>query len=349
MRHIILATALLAGTQAGQELLWRLQSSPSGERLRGVSAVSDRTAWVSGNRGTVLRTVDGGLTWTAIAVPDAETLDFRDIEAFDDSIAYVLAIGPGERSRIFKTTDGGRNWSLQFKNLDPTVFFDAMAFWDARSGIVMGDPKNGSFVIVRTFDGGETWIDVPARQLPPALQGEAAFAASGTCLTTYGRNHVWFGTGGGAQARVFRSTDRGLTWQVAHVPVAAGSPSAGIFSLAFRDAQHGVAVGGDYRQERRAGDNLAVTRDGGATWLRVDSVQLPGFRSAVAFVGGAARRPIVALGSSGSEFSLDDGSTWTDLALEACHAVSFAPSGATGWAVGEDGRIVKLTLPASPR
>src|SRR3989338_9884366 len=79
---------------------WRLQSSGTQERLRAVSAVSPTVAWASGNRGTCLRTTDGGRTWRALNVPDADSLDFRDVEAFDAHTASLLSIGPGERSRI---------------------------------------------------------------------------------------------------------------------------------------------------------------------------------------------------------------------------------------------------------
>jgi photosystem II stability/assembly factor-like uncharacterized protein len=275
-------------------------------------------------------------------VPGAEELDFRDIEAFDASTAYLLSIGPGNRSRIYKTTDGGVRWAPQFKNLDARAFFDAMAFWDEKSGIVMGDPVDGRLVVVRTFDGGLTWIEVPPRNIPPALAGEAAFAASGTCIVTQGSRHVWIGTGGGAEARVFRSTDRGFTWKVAPVPIAAGTPSAGIFSIAFRDALNGVAVGGDYKQEGEPSDNLAVTADGGETWTRPGSTRLRGFRSAVAFVPRAGAATLVATGPAGSDYSVDGGRRWTSLEGPGFHALSLAGPEDAGWGVGEGGRIAKL-------
>jgi hypothetical protein len=61
-----------------------------------------------------------------------------------------------------------------------------MAFWDATHGIVLGDPipdENGKlkFELLITTDG-RTWTPIPPAQLPPAEEGEAAFAASNTCL-----------------------------------------------------------------------------------------------------------------------------------------------------------------------
>ena len=66
-------------------------------------------------------------------------MDFRDIDAFSERLAYVMSIGPGELSRIYKTTDGGEHWDLQFANLDAKVFLDSMAFWDAERGMAFSD------------------------------------------------------------------------------------------------------------------------------------------------------------------------------------------------------------------
>src|SRR6185436_14255028 len=114
---------------------WSNQSSGVTARLRGVSAVTERVAWASGSGGTVLRTSDGGTTWNRLTIPGAEKLDFRDIDAVSEDVAFVLSIGSGESSRIYKTIDAGRTWALQFTNTDPKAFFDAMAFWDESRGI----------------------------------------------------------------------------------------------------------------------------------------------------------------------------------------------------------------------
>jgi photosystem II stability/assembly factor-like uncharacterized protein len=271
-------------------------------------------------------------------VPGAEALDFRDVDAFDGRTAYALSIGPGEASRIYRTADGGSTWTRQFTNADPMAFFDAMAFWDADRGVAVSDSVDGRFVILRTVDGGRTWTRVLQSGLPPALPGEGAFAASGTNVAVMGRDHAWFGT---SASRVLRTADGGRTWSVAVTPLATG-PSAGIFSVAFRDARHGIVVGGDYRKEAERSDNAAVTRDGGATWTLVRG--LSGFRSAVAYLPGATTPTLVAVGPSGADVSYDDGLTWTPEAQagSGLHAFGIAPERAVGWAVGEGGRIVRF-------
>jgi photosystem II stability/assembly factor-like uncharacterized protein len=219
------------------------------------------------------------------------------------------------------------------------VFLDAMAFWDADRGIAFSDSVDGRFVILTTIDGGRSWERVPADRLPPALPGEGAFAASGTNVAMFGHDQVWIGT---TASRVLRSSDGGRTWTVATTPLATGQ-ATGIFSIAFRDARHGVVVGGDYRKESEAVDNAAMTADGGATWTPVRDRGLSGFRSVVAWLPGTTGA-LIALGPAGADWSSDEGRTWMRLAADGFDTVSVAPGGTAAWAAGLGGRISRLTL-----
>jgi photosystem II stability/assembly factor-like uncharacterized protein len=317
---------------------WTMQTSGVTVRLRGVSAVGERVAWASGADSTVLRTVDGGTTWQKLTVT-SDALDFRDVDAVDAQTAYVLSIGNGPASRIYKTTDAGKTWTQQFKNEDPKVFLDAMTFWDANNGIAFGDSVNGQFYILTTADGGHSWSRVPQTALPPALENEGAFAASGTNIAVFGKSHAWIGTGAAAKSRVLHTADRGRTWQITDTPLASGA-SAGIFSIAFRDAKHGVVAGGDYRKEQEAVDNLAMTSDGGLTWTLVKG--LSGFRSVVAYVPGT--KTLIAIGPSGGDYSVDDGRTWTTIEGPGFDTFSFAAGKQVGWGAGAKGIIGRLTF-----
>ncbi|MEO8679093.1 MAG: oxidoreductase [Vicinamibacterales bacterium] len=332
-----------ARTQAPRAV-WQHQPSGVTTSLRGLSAVSSRVVWASGADGTLLRTIDGGAHWTVLTPPArGEKLDFRDIDAVSERVAYALSIGNGATSRIYKTIDGGAHWELRLANSDPKVFFDAMVFRDADHGFVFSDSVAGRFFVITTSDGGGSWARVATSRLPPAATDEGAFAASGTNLAVSGP-HVWIGT---TVSRVLHSADDGRNWKVVATPMATGK-ATGIFSIAFRDPQHGVAVGGNYEKEPAAIDNGAVTSDGGATWSLVKG--LGGFRSVVAWVPGD-RRSLIAVGPAGADWSSDEGHTWTPLPIAALagqpagfHTFSFAPEGGVGWAAGSGGRIAKLTL-----
>jgi photosystem II stability/assembly factor-like uncharacterized protein len=314
---------------------WQKQDIATDADFRGLCAVSPKVAWVSGTKGTFGRTTDGGKTWSVGTVAGAEKLDFRDVKAFGETTAYLLSAGPGGDSRIYKTTDGGKTWAMQWQNPDPAGFFDALAFSDEKIGIALGDPVKGRFQFVATDDGGAHWTPLPERDLPAALPDEGVFAASGTCLIARGDKDAWFVTGGAKVARVLHSTDRGHTWTAIETPVKAGVASAGIFSIAFRDKDHGIVVGGDYRKAEGSDATAAVTADGGKTWTLVDPA-LP-YRSAVAW----AKDRWVAVGTTGSHVSLDDGKTWKELDRENYNATAFIATG-EGWAVGPKVRMAKF-------
>jgi photosystem II stability/assembly factor-like uncharacterized protein len=316
---------------------WTTQTSGVTARLRGVSAVNERVAWASGANSTVLRTHDGGATWQKLTVT-SDALDFRDIDAIDENTAYVLSIGNGSASRIYKTTDAGRTWKLQFTNDEAKAFYDAMSFWDRNRGIVIGDSIDGHFCIRTTDDGGHTWMRVPDDALPPAMENEGAFAASGTNIAVFGKSYAWIGTGAGARARVLFTSDRGRTWKISETLLNAG-PSAGIFSVAFRDAKHGIVGGGDYKKENQAENNLAVTSDGGLTWKLVKG--LSGFRSVVAYVPGA-KGALIAVGPSGADYSTDEVQTWSPINGAGFDTLSFAHGQPIAFAAGAGGRIGKL-------
>lgn len=328
---LVLLLFLLAGVCEAQ---WVKRNVATDASFRGLAVVNRSVVWASGTRGTVIRTTDGGKSWDLINVPGAERLDFRDIEAFDVNTAYILSIGNGDSSRIYKTTDGGKTWKQQFQNRDPKKFFDALACWDRNNCIAMSDPVDGHYRLIKTIDG-ETWEPIVSNKMPAAKDGEAAFAASGTCLITYGKNGAML-VSGGADARVFMSNDRGSTWEWVTTPMVKGSAGSGIFSVAMKGPKVGVIVGGNYEKPDEVTDNLAFTTDGGNTWRLAKG--LTGYRSGVAYVG---PKTIIAVGSNGTDISRNNGKTWQKFGSENLNAVA-AKSKFAVWAVGEKGGVYTM-------
>lgn len=326
----IFAFAITANAQ------WQPQKVETTASLRGLSVVDQNVVWASGTDGTFLRTTDAGKSWKVGKVQGAEKLDFRDIAAFDQNTAYLLSIGAGETSRIYKTVDGGANWALQFQNRDPKVFLDAFAFFDQNNAIAMGDPIDDKYFLLATTDGGQNWKLIDNSIMPAAKAGEAAFAASGTCLVTNGKDSVYIVTGGQA-ARVFYSHNRGRSWTVAETPIVKGSAGSGIFSAAFANQSSGVIVGGNYEKPSETANNLALTNDGGKTWRAAKG--LNGYRSGVAYVD---ENILIAVGSTGSDLSRDGGRTWSNLDKNNYNAVAAAGKNAI-WAVGANGLVAKLS------
>ncbi|CAM5295354.1 Oxidoreductase OS=Streptomyces alboniger OX=132473 GN=CP975_31025 PE=4 SV=1 [Streptomyces alboniger] len=340
----VLAAPAEAGTEGRghpsvRGLGWQLKESGTDARFRGLAAVSRDTAWVAGSRGTVLRTAGGGRTWRDVSPPGAGDLEFRDVEAFDGRRAVVLAIGEGEASRVLRTDDGGATWTESFRNTDARAFYDCMTFFDRRHGLAMSDPVEGKYRILSTADGGRSWKVLPDAGMPPAQQGEAAFAASGQCLVASGPRDVWLATGGAARARVLHSADRGLTWKAADAPIPVGDPARGVFGLAFRDRTHGIAVGGDYRADQASPKAAAVTRDGGRSWRTAEQPPTA-YRSGVTWFP-HSRSTALAVGPTGTDVTSDGGRTWRTADSGSYDTVDCA--GVQGcWAAGEKGRIARL-------
>ena len=289
----------------------------------------------------MLRSLDHGASWQRFGVPPAGegSNDLRDIEALDERHAWVISIT--EPARVLATTDGGLSWDELFVSDDPASFFDSIALFgpfgaERQAGVVFGDPRADVFEVLRSDDGRE-WQRVAAERLPAAMEGEAAFAASGTCVVTHGPEHAWIGTGG-THARVLRTSDGGRSWTAAETPLRQGQATAGIYSVAFRDEHRGVIIGGAYDAPELGGDNAAWTEDGGATWHPADVAPL-GYRSGVVWLDDET---LLAVGRAGSSYSLDSGQSWRTLSDPAgYYAVSVAPDGEV-IAVGADGRAARL-------
>ncbi|TAH19655.1 MAG: oxidoreductase [Cytophagales bacterium] len=316
---------------------WVAQKVNTTANFRAVHTANEKVCWIGGSKGTVIRTIDSGATWRVQTVPNADSLDFRDVHAFDGKVAILMSAGEGEKgkAKIYKTTDGGKTWKIVFQTQEKGVFLDGIDFWDKKNGIAFGDPIGGKFYILLTNDGGNTWNRISPDKLPAVQIGEAAFAASGTSIVTFGKSSAWIGTGGGKVGRTFFTHDRGQTWQVSETLLKAGK-SAGIFGLRFWDKNLGIAIGGDYVQTKDASSNINSTQDGGKTWQTSPTTQPAGLKEAVAIY---KKKILIAVGD-GTCYSTDFGKNWTKIDDSIFHAVSFA--GKIGFAVGGKGAIVKF-------
>ncbi len=322
---------------------WRRQTVPSTASCRSLSAVNAMVVWAGCTAGHVFRTLDGGNTWTADTVAGAARLDFRGIKAFDANNAVVSSAGPADsgQARIYRTADGGKSWTLTWSDTTKGIFLDGIAFWDSQHGFTFSDPVGGRLVILTTDNGGAHWTRTSAANIPMVLPNEAAFAASNTQLAVQGKSNAWIASGGGAEARVFRTTDRGHHWSVSGAGVPGGA-SAGLFGIAFADAKHGLAVGGDYSIRRGPSDFALESFDGGATWKRTAS-RPDGTTQGLALIPLSIPPSFVAVGAHGSAFTRDFGATWQYGDTNTVWGVGFVGPN-TGWAVGARGRMMKFGI-----
>jgi photosystem II stability/assembly factor-like uncharacterized protein len=316
------------------------QDSQTTADLRGIHSVDDKIAWASGTQGTVLRTLDRGQHWEKCATPpDAEKLDFRAIWASSARVAQVMSAGPDQQSRLFKTTDGCQHWTELTRNQEKDGFWDALVYQRpaaraANAGVLIGDPVNGRFYTMT--DSGHGWFvsDDACRARPD----EAAFAASNSSAFVFGPRRYIIVTGGKGGPRALLSPllvsiARSQGCRAVSLPLASGEQSAGAFSVFFRDRQHGVVVGGDYKQPNETSRTAAWTSDGGRHWTAA-SAPPHGYRSAVTW--DPESKAWIAVGTNGSDISTDDGKSWKPLDDENWNAISLP------FVVGPKGRIGKV-------
>lgn len=303
--------------------------------IRGLSVIDDNIAWLSGSKGHVAFTKDGGLTWVWQQIKGYEQSDFRDIEAFSDKEAVIIS--SGTPALILKTTDSGANWQEVFRNNDKAYFLDAMDFADSEHGFVMGDPIDGKFLLLETKDGGKTWNKFAIQ--PDALPGEAAFAASGTCLSVNkSGKEIMLVTGGNIARQIIIS---GKKVQSEILPMAQGKDGSGAFSVA-RGNKHVVFTGGNYVQNTRT-DSVAAHLPVKPKGLKPQPAQQQpaGYQSCVTHLQGSI---FVSTGTPGSNITLNGGLTWKPFDTTSFNVCQKAKHGKLVLLAGDKGKVAILHL-----
>jgi photosystem II stability/assembly factor-like uncharacterized protein len=325
---VALILALLAPATA--HAAWKHVDLPNEVTLRAVAVVDARHFHVSGSKGTHAVTEDGGRTWRPAAPPATDALDFRGAAALDARTAVLMSAGdgPAGQARLYRTADAGRTWTLAFETRLPGSFLDAVAFRDAKRGFVLGDPLEGRWFLLTTTDAGRTWTRIDGPTVEP---GEAAFAASNSALFLGPGREMWIVSGGVTHGRVAHSLDDGENWITLETPLR-GSETAGAFGGLALGKDRAVVVGGDYKDELRGGENLALVEG--------TDIRIPPNAGAPRLLEGVGRldaRTLIAVGPRGSSLSSDDGQTWRQVDDEAFHAIACARG--TCVAAGARGKV----------
>jgi photosystem II stability/assembly factor-like uncharacterized protein len=323
--RILLILLMLSFQGYTQTPRLKQMSSGTNTSLRGLSVVTDRIAWVSGSNGFVGRTVNGGADWQWMQPKGYESLDFRDIEAFDDQKAII--VNAGSPAFVLLTVDGGQSWTQTYVNRDSAIFLDGMDFWDKQRGIIFGDPIHNKLQILKS------------NNLKTDMKlGEAGFAASGSSIKTLSKGKVWIATGGSV-SNIYYSKNYGNSWRSYACPILQGVNSTGVFSIDFIDDHNGIVVGGDYLKDKENTNNVLITSNGGKSWFK-PKVPVSGYRSSVTFIN---QKASVAVGSSGVDLSKDGGITWQHLSDANFNAVKKAKAGKLILLVGNKGEISSLS------
>ena len=305
--------------------------------LRGLSVVNDNVLWVSGSRGTVGRSLNGGKNWNWITVTGFEKTEFRDIEAFDANNAVIM--GVGSPAYILKTNDGGETWKIVFEDRRPDMFLDAMDFASFQKGMVIGDPVNGHPYIAITDNSGNTWRELlPAEHRIAVDSGEAFFAASGSNLR-YFANGDYRIVSGGRRSRILSPAGATDT-RLLQGRESTGANAIDVFDNGLPDkpGKRLVVVGGDFMADSIREGNCIYSTDGGKKW-HIPAIPPRGYRSGVEFIG---KKDIVACGLNGVDYSTDGGNKWFPISNEGFHVVKIARMGTSIYLAGNNGKVGRL-------
>ncbi len=326
---IVFSLFLLATMEGLQAQSIEILNSGTKTSIRGLSVVNDRVIWVSGSNGMVGKSLDSGKTFVWNLVKGFEKTDFRDIEAFNDTVAIIMGIS--SPAYLLRTKDGGNNWKIVYENNSSGMFLDAMAFLNEKNGIVLGDPIDGKFFIARTFDGGVSWKNTPAHHLPKADSGEACFASSGTNIRKLNQQAAIF-VSGGFSSHLFIKDKKIL------LPIVQGKQTTGANSVAVKNSKILMVVGGDFTTQDSITNNCCFTLNGGKDWF---SPKTPphGYRSCIEWLN---KKNWVSCGLNGVDLSKDEGNTWEWISKESFHVCQKAKNGKAVFFAGGGGRIGKL-------
>jgi len=259
--------------------------------------------------------------------------NFRSVAQTSSGMFLLSIASPAMLFKVTMDLD-----SMVYVESDKKTFYDSIEFWNDREGIAAGDPTEDCMSIIITRDGGNTWNKLSCDNLPRAIEGEAAFAASDTNIAIVDE-HTWVATGGMA-SRILYSADKGKTWEIFETPIVQGKPTSGMYSLDFYDKYNGFAIGGDYTKPTDSSANKIRTQDGGKTWKLIAENQSPGYRSCVRYLPNSKAKKLVAVGFKGIDYSADVGDTWQHLSDESFYTVRFLNDSVAF--AGGNGRVAKL-------
>jgi photosystem II stability/assembly factor-like uncharacterized protein len=277
---IILVLLLTASYQIRAQ--WSELTSPTTNALQSVSVVDNNIAWIGGAAGTVLRTTNGGATWTSAGGGTIGTDDIYNIFGLNDQIA-LCTTSPGA-TYIFRTTNGGTSWTQVFTLAGG--FMDAIWMFDTNNGFAYGDPVNGNWALYKTSDGGATWT--PA----PNLAQSGSEAGWNNAMYVSGSN-IYFGTN---NTRIYYSSNGGNSWTAQTTTGQVNS-----YAIWFNDSNIGMMGGST--------GGLDKTTNGGTTWSALTS---PGAVASAGLTGAFNQWLFAQQANPGViYYSTNDGANWT--------------------------------------
>ncbi|MGH3908762.1 MAG: YCF48-related protein [Pseudonocardiaceae bacterium] len=255
---------------------WEQQFHDAQVYLRCVGFASDTRGWV----GTLtpdkqlLETSDGGATWTFVAdLPALAPSAVCGLSVVDESVVYASGTNyPNRPARMMRTIDGGTSWQTWDMSAHATLLVDTY-FTDADHGWVVGgyatvaDPTRDDVraVVLRTEDGGQTWVNKAAH-----LGDELPLGEWGWKIQFLDERIGYVSLESFTRGAILKTTDGGDTWTRIEINDPQGN--ANLEGVGFIDESTGW-VGGWGSASFEEGYSSS-TIDGGKTWQNANEIGL---------------------------------------------------------------------------
>ncbi len=286
--------------------------------IRALKVENDSTCWFAGSKNKFGYTNDFGNTWKENVIKyDTFDLEFRSISVTTNSV-FILSIG--SPALLFKIDKKTLNYKLVYNETNEKAFYDSMQFWDDENGIAVGDPTEDCMSVIITRDGGNKWNKIACENLPLAVEGEAAFAASNTNINLVDQKA--FIVTGGNEANVLVASEYGKIWKKYKTPITHGEKMTGIFSMDNLSLDTAIIAGGNWSSKENKDKAMAITKDKGITWELKENN--PGYVSCVQFI--PKTNSLVAC-SNGIYYSEDLAENWKKVIEECYYSLRISGNG----------------------
>ena len=223
---------------------WKMQiyCPPFEKTLGNIFFVDERTGFVTGEYGAILRTDDGGFTWNDLTFNDqyrANSIFFINVDT-----GFVSLQSYYDRSCKFEYTESsGQNWVE--RSSPQSGYFKGMYFFDSKNGVsfVLDKPELES-TIYWTNDGGLSWNNTGIKALSTDYN-KFIFPLKNIGFVI-DKNH-----------QLLKTIDSGHTWNEIPTPI-----DSSIYSISFRDVNEGYI---------KSVSTVYKTIDGGISWQDVST------------------------------------------------------------------------------
>ncbi len=241
---LLAGLVLLAPERLFGQGTWFQLTQPTARNLVRLCFLDSSAGWITGEKGTILKTTNGGQNWTQLASPTGA--DIVDIEMSSHLRGWMLAneFSPDSASfgsTIYRTSDGGSGWT-SLSHFEELLL--CIEFPDSLIGFAGGITGK----ILRTTDGGNTWLDAEIDSFLPWPVRHMDFFSPSYGYAVGGYRDI--------AGTVWRTTDGGLNWKPK------GVASEPVYAIHYFDSLNVLCAGGD----PDFGAGMARTSDGGETW-----------------------------------------------------------------------------------